>query len=256
MQVTDTSGAVVMAAAQSRSVAGDISANVQRHLRYMELASERGVGFLLFPELSLTGYEPALASELAMTEDDSRLQPLRDMALKTGITTAVGAPVRSFNGELLIAAFIFHGNGAQSVQSKQHLHGGEESVFAPGAGGVPIDIGGERLSLAICADFSHARHAHQAAQAGATVYVVSALISGTGYGHDASVLKGYARQHRMAVLMANYAGMTGGWSSGGRSALWNEHGETEAEIPNAEEGLLVVQRSESGWTSAVHAVSF
>lgn len=257
MHVNDSSGAVILAVAQPRAVAGDIAANVQRHLTYMKLASEQGAGFLMFPELSLTGYEPTLASDLAMTEDDPRLQPLRDMARTLGIVTVVGAPVRSLaDGTLLIAAFIFHEDGRQSVHVKQHLHSGEASVFSPGTGGVPVDIGRERLSLAICADFSQATHAHQAAQAGATVYAVSALISGAGYGDDADLLRGYARGHQMAVLMANYAGMTGGWDSGGRSAFWDEHGNRVAEIPHAKDGLLVVQRSTAGWNAAVHAAIF
>lgn len=257
MHFNATSGAAILAVAQSRSVAGDVSANVQRHIRFMELASEQGAGFLMFPELSLTGYEPTLASALAMAENDSRLQPLRETARELGITAIVGAPFRSLSDEaLLIAAFMFQGDGTQTLHFKQHLHSGEGSTFAPGTGGTPIDMGKERLSLAICADFCHATHAQQAAHAGTTVYAVSALISGAGYSDDSGVLRGYAQRHQMAVLLANYAGMTGGWNSGGGSALWDERGELIAEIPNSEEGMLVVQRSDSGWTAAVHTVVF
>ena len=50
----------------------------------MELAAKHGVDFLLFPELSLTGYEPSLARELAQAPDAEILQPLRELARLIG----------------------------------------------------------------------------------------------------------------------------------------------------------------------------
>ncbi|HJR33258.1 MAG TPA: nitrilase-related carbon-nitrogen hydrolase, partial [Pseudomonas sp.] len=46
---------LTIAAAQSISVAGDLAANIARHLRFMQVAAEQGVQLLVFPELSLTG---------------------------------------------------------------------------------------------------------------------------------------------------------------------------------------------------------
>lgn len=57
--------APVFAAAQCAFRAGDISANLRLHMEFMQHAREQGVGLLLFPELSLTGYEPILAEALA-----------------------------------------------------------------------------------------------------------------------------------------------------------------------------------------------
>ena len=41
---------------QTRPVKGDIAANLADHQRWASLAVERGVGLLVFPELSITGY--------------------------------------------------------------------------------------------------------------------------------------------------------------------------------------------------------
>lgn len=241
---------MVWAAAQSLSVAGDIAANVQRHLRLMEAAAEQGVGFLLFPELSLTGYEPEMARDLAFTELDPRLQPLKDLAQTLNMVTVVGAPLLSeTQDDVLIAALTFGLDGEVSVYTKQHLHSGEEPVFKVGVGGAPFFLGEERVHLAVCADFSHATHAQKAATAGATMYAASVLISGLGYANDSGLLQGYARIHSMPVLMANHAGVTGGWQSAGRSALWAETGERVAEIAGAGEGLLVASRGGSGWAA-------
>lgn len=257
MQVNERPGAAVVAVAQSQSVPGNIEANVQRHLRFMQAAASQRAAFLMFPELSLTGYEPALARDLALEPDEPRLQPLRDMARELKIVTVAGAPIRSsITGEVFIAALVFQLDGSLELYYKQHLHSGEETVFSAGVGGAPIDILGERLGLAICADFSQETHARAAAGAGTTLYAVSALISGGGYEHDASLLSGYARTHRMSVLMANHAGTTGGWISGGRSALWSEQGLRIAEIPGAQEGLLIAQRSAHGWTATTCPAPF
>jgi predicted amidohydrolase len=247
---------VVWAAAQSLSVAGDVAANVRRHLRFMEIAAEQGVGFLLFPELSLTGYEPAMARELALTELDSRLQPLISKAQALKMVTVIGAPVLSRTGDdVQIAALTFGLGVGARVYTKQHLHSGEESVFTVGSGGASVDFEEERVHLAVCADFSHGAHAQKAATAGATLYGASVLISDAGYANDSGLLSGYARTHRMPVLMANHAGVTGGWQSSGRSALWADTGERVAEIAGADEGLLIASQVGGSWTARTLNIS-
>lgn len=86
--------APVFAAAQCAVRAGDISANLKLHMEFMQHARKEGVGLLLFPELSLTGYEPTLAEALAQDIDSPLLSPLRDLALEASMTTVVGLPLR------------------------------------------------------------------------------------------------------------------------------------------------------------------
>ncbi|MFW8696246.1 nitrilase-related carbon-nitrogen hydrolase, partial [Mesorhizobium japonicum] len=49
---------------------------------------------LVFPELSLTGYEGQIAADLAIDPQDAVLQPLRDCARELGLTAVVGMPIR------------------------------------------------------------------------------------------------------------------------------------------------------------------
>jgi hypothetical protein len=53
-----------------------------------------GGGLLLFPELSLTGYEATLAKALAQDIDRPLLSPLRHFAREASMTTVVGLPLR------------------------------------------------------------------------------------------------------------------------------------------------------------------
>ena len=48
---------LIIAAAQSASVPDNLGQSVIRHLRFGIIAAEHGVRLLVFPEVSLTGYE-------------------------------------------------------------------------------------------------------------------------------------------------------------------------------------------------------
>jgi predicted amidohydrolase len=54
-----------IAVAQTCPVEGDVQANVEQHLRLAEAAAAEGARIVVFPELSLTGYELTLAQTLA-----------------------------------------------------------------------------------------------------------------------------------------------------------------------------------------------
>jgi predicted amidohydrolase len=234
------------AVVQSIALRGDIGANVGRHVRLAERAAHAGARFVLFPELALTGYEPELAAQLALTPDDPRLAPLRDVAVRESVTLVTGAPLRS-PGHPAIAALSFLPDGSVHVYTKQYLHPGEERAFRAGTGGAPLALGNVRVALAVCAEIAHAGHAAAAAQSGAGLYAASVLVSEGGYAADAGLLQGYARTHRMPVAMANHGGPTGGWASAGRSAVWDENGEVVVAAAGTGESVLLAERSGGVW---------
>ncbi|WP_338131590.1 nitrilase-related carbon-nitrogen hydrolase [Serratia marcescens] len=81
-----------LAAAQYPAAAADIACNLERHLEFVAQAAQQQVQLLVFPELSLSGYELADAAELALTLGDPRLQPLAAAAQSHQMTIVVGAP--------------------------------------------------------------------------------------------------------------------------------------------------------------------
>lgn len=243
--------AACVAAAQTVVAKGDIAANVARHVALAEQAAHAGARLVLFPELSLTGYEPALAAQLALSPDDVRLAPLRDVATRDGIVIVAGAPLAHPGGQPLIAALTFYPDGAVDTYAKQYLHAGEETAFAAGHGGATLDIAGNRVALAVCAEIAHAGHAAAAARAGAQLYAASVLVSVNGYAADAALLQGYAATHGMPVLMANHGGVTGGWDSAGRSALWDERGGLVVAAAGGGECLLVARCDEGRWSGRI-----
>ena len=72
--------------AQTRPVKGDIQSNIDRHKEIIALAISNGADTIIFPELSITGYEPRLAKELAIDLDDIRFDDFQKIADTDQIT--------------------------------------------------------------------------------------------------------------------------------------------------------------------------
>lgn len=230
---------MIAAAAQSASVAGDVAGNAARHLALARSAADRGARIVVFPELSLTGYELGLARDHVIAPDAEPLDPMRRLARESGMAIVVGCPVRGDRGELHIGAITMLGDGAVRVYTKIHVHSSEAHVFTCGAGGADLEIDGTRVGLAICRDAAIPGHAADAASRGVRLYAAGVMIDEEGYGRKVPLMERYAREHGMAVLMANYSGISGGDVSAGRTAIWRPGGEIAAMAAGGEETLVV-----------------
>ena len=238
-----------IAAAQIPSAKGDVAANVLAHVHAMHAAHRLGVDLVVFPELSLTGYEPELAARLAFARNDARLAPLREAAAQYGMHAIAGAPLLG-DGLPQIGAFVVSPDGTVSSYTKIHLHPGEERHFAPGTAHSFLDIGDTRIAVAVCADTNSDDHARQCAKHGAQVYAAGVFVTSRGYAADTARLQEHAHRHGMLVVMANHNRPGGGLSSIGGSAIWSPDGRLAA--ANETQDVLVVARHAAGdWTGRV-----
>lgn len=230
-----------IAAAQTRPHSKDAAMNMQCHLRMADLAAAQGVRLLLFPEMSLTGYELENAAAMAFTENDARLLPLKNKAQQYGMTIVAGAPIK-LGDKLHIGAYIFNADGTKDIYTKQYLHAGEELYFSPGTEHNPLlQIGDERVSVAICADITEERHPQAAAARGTTLYIAGIFYRPHTVGQAHGQLSAYAKEYGMKVLMANFVGSSNNTAAGGQSAYWNDKGEMESQLDATEQELLIVE---------------
>jgi predicted amidohydrolase len=254
--VTD---ARAIAAAQTIPVRGDVNANVERHARLIHAAKDEGVQVLVFPELSLTGYELDLASDLAFADRDARLAPLAALASAHSMTLIVGAPVR-LGSRLHIGACILSPAGSIDLYTKSRLgafsadvnSGGavpppEATVFQPGDRNPLVVFHGNVAAVAVCADTSRPSHPKDAAARGAKTYFASMFFTPPEVDKETARLGGYAAEHAMAVVLANYGGPSGGLASAGGSAIWSERGELLVQLPGGGSGLAVATETTAGW---------
>jgi predicted amidohydrolase len=232
-----------IALAQSLSVPGDVDANARRAAAIIADAAARGAHLVAFPELSLTGYEPALLAETPgawLVEGDARLDPVRRACAASGVTAILGAPLRTRAGARTIAAPVVGPRGDVGVSTKEHVHGSEAALFTPGAALAPFDVNGWRIAVAICFDTAHPRHAERAAADGADVYVSSSLYWQGEERRCDLHLGARAMDNRIFTVLANHAGTTGGHRSCGMSGAWGPRGDVLARAPDADESLVIV----------------
>jgi len=212
-----------LVAVQMRSAAGDIEANIRRHIRFIELAASEGGAAVFFPELSITGYEPGLAQGMAMTLEDARLGVFQALSDRHQMLIAVGAPYQGHQG-VEIGMFAFRRGEAPTVYSKQILHADELPFFAAGGKSAAFHLGGEVIAPAICYESLQESHVRAAADGGATVYLASVAKSARGVDSAYRHYPAIAQRHRLTVMMSNSVGPADDFVATGCSAAWNEEG--------------------------------
>jgi predicted amidohydrolase len=238
---------------------GDVDANIEQHVRLVRVAADEQAQVLVFPELSLTGYEIDLANDLAFSQGDLRLAPLVEVASSGSMTLIVGAPVR-IGPRLHIGAFIISPDRPLGLYTKHRLGAfsarascdgivppAEATVFHPGSRNPLVRFGGNTAAVAVCADTGRPSHPQRAASRGARTYLASMFIIPSEFRRETENLRAYAAQHSMAVALANYGGPSGGLASGGGSAIWSERGELLAQLDVIGAGLAIASESHAGW---------
>ncbi|MEU4781574.1 carbon-nitrogen hydrolase family protein [Micromonospora sp. NPDC023633] len=209
-----------IAVAQPRCVAHDVAANAEAHAAAVRAADARVV---VFPELSLTGYE---LDAVPVAPADERLAPILAACAETGTLALVGAPVPG----PYIGILAVDGDGVRVAYRKVYLHGSEAVYFVPGEPAV-IEVDGWRLGLAICRDTGIPQHAATTAALGIDGYVAGIVHAD----HEAELHGERARRvaadHGVWVATAAFAGPTGGGfdRTSGRSGIWSSDGELIAE---------------------------
>jgi predicted amidohydrolase len=248
MMTTMNTNKFTIAAAQSSSVEGDIPQNLRHHAELVVRAAGHQANVIVFPELSLTGYEPTLAAELALDARDAHLAPLQELSDQLGVTIIAGCPVLSDEAKPYIGAFIIRPQLHVAVYRNRFLHPGEEQHFIPSEDVVVCNCHGRAVGIAICADISHPRHAADVSQQNATIFAAGLAYTPKGIAEAEAAMSGYAREHRFLAVMANYASPTGGYPMAGRSAIWDESGAMIAQAGATGESLVLGQSTPNGWT--------
>ncbi|MEH0154102.1 carbon-nitrogen hydrolase family protein [Limibacter armeniacum] len=227
-----------LAIVQLEPVKGDIEKNITQHVSWIKKAAQQGADMVVFPELSLSGYEPELASSIATNQDDKRLDVIQALSNEYQVTVGAGLPTRD-GDNLFISMIIFRPSQARITYSKQFLYPTETSVFTAANNPLALPFGAETVAPAICYELSNKEHHEMAAQNKATAYVASVLNAVSGVDADLEKLGDIAKQYQMTTMMANFIGTSGGYACAGKSSVWNKDGQLLAQLGTEEEGMIV-----------------
>lgn len=236
-----------LAIAQTSSEKGDINENIRRHSRVVSCAADHGARVVVFPELSLTGYEPTIAAETAIEACDPRLDLLQEVSDCRNIMVIAGCSIRSRSATPYIGALIIRPRAAIEVYRKRFVHPDELPWFRPSDDIAVYQFHGRDIGIAICADISNPIHAADTFDNGATFYVVAAMKTPEGISKAERRLSEYAREYGFPVALANYATESGGLATGGRSAIWDEHGNVIEQAPESGQCIVIVEAAARGW---------
>lgn len=233
---------LTVAAGQATCAPLDIAANVATAARLVRRAADHGVELLILPELFLTGHElTAIVVEpakYAVSETDSRLDPLADACADTRTAVVVGAPTWE-DGEVHNSAHVIGRGGAPVGRyDKQNTTATERAAgISRGTLGHTVTIDSWRVGLGISTDAARPEHARAAARDGCQAYVVSGLCDDPH--HTAAALAQRAADNGLYTVLADHCGPAGPQHGSAASGIWHPDGTRLAEAGTDDPGLAV-----------------
>jgi predicted amidohydrolase len=227
-----------IAAAQTKPIKGDIEKNIANHISLVNLAIEQKADAIFFPELSIIGYEPEIAKDLATDENDKRFGVFQQVADENEIAIAIGLPINKNGVQISMAIFQPHVHA--QTYAKQFLHSSETSWFANGEGQIFLNIKNEVVAPAICYELNEPAHAAHVFEKGAGVYMACTVNSKNGIDKDVNRLAVIAKTYKVPVLMSNCIGITGGYNCAGKTSAWDTNGNLLMQLDGELEGILVL----------------
>lgn len=237
--------------AQIRPRLGRVDINLELHEEKIHQAREEQVDLLIFPELSLTGYNLLdLTYEMARDPFSPDIQRL----------------IQAAGNMDLVFGFVEHSpehilfNSAAYI-AQQNLHYLHRKVYLPTYGmfdearyfghgqmirSIPTRFG--PVGIQICEDAWHPSTAYLLAQDGAQILIIPSNsparnVDEMGLGSQESwmnIMKTQAMMHGCYVLFANRVGTEDGVTFFGGSAVVNPFGEVEEQASLFKEELLIV----------------
>lgn len=223
--------------AQTRPIKGDIIANIAMHKKLIDLAITHKADTIFFSELSITGYEPELAKELATSQDDKEFNDFQDISNKNKITIGIGMPTKTNSG-IEISMIIFQPNISRQTYSKQQLHSDEFPYFVNGENQIILTVDNKKIAPAICYESLQSDHSDSVNKLGAEIYVASVAKSQIGFDKAIKHYRAVAKKFSMPVLMSNCVGYSDNFIRVGQSSVWTKQGNLAGQLDDKLEGIL------------------
>ncbi|QDU63323.1 (R)-stereoselective amidase [Planctomycetes bacterium Pan216] len=226
-----------VACAQIDPTEADIEQNLGKHFEYIDRAKAEDVDLLVFPELSLTGYQVrSRTPDLAITREDRRLIAVAERA--GDMTVVAGFVEEGYAAQFHNSAAAMRRGKVTFIHRKLNLatYGNleEAKYFARGR---YVDVchleAPWTAGIFICADSWNPGLIHLAALYGATILVVPIASSREAVGLDFSnpdgwnaALTFYSMMYGMPIVMVNHCGARDGETYWGGSRVLDPRGKT------------------------------
>ena len=218
---------------------GDLAHNLALHLDYVRQARNQGVELLVFPELSLTGYQVQdLVPEVAIESDARDPVYAELLAASADIDIAFGFVHRDRRNRFYIANAYMSGGETRHIHHKLYLPTyamfDEARYFGQGNSVRAFDTRFGRLGMLICEDFWHVSPAYLLWLDGADILILNSSSPSRGL-NDSDRLGGtrwvelvnqaYGSMFTAYILHCNRVGYEDGKNFWGGSSVVDPDGE-------------------------------
>jgi predicted amidohydrolase len=185
---------------------------------------------VVFPELSLTGYE--LADAPVVDPGDEDLAPLQRACAEAGCVALAGAPVAGPAARPSIGVLAISAAGVRVAYRKLWLGAEESDRFDPGTEPQVLQVDGWRLGLGVCKDTGTRRQVLDTAGLGMHVYVAGLVMLPAEREEQRRRARSIATEFGVFVAFASFAGPTGSGyeQTAGCSGIWDRGGATLADV--------------------------
>lgn len=253
---------IKIALAQISSRLGDLEANMEKHLAYVEKAVAEKADVVVFPELSLTGYSLKDAVfDVALPVTDPRLAPLIKASEKICIIVGLVELTNQF--EAKNTNLFLDGGRIVSRHRKVYLptYGvfEEKRYFTPGNRFRAFDTRLGRIGMLICEDFWHPSSSMLLALDGAlAVFASSAgIVRGVQGQKTPENIQNWENLTRTSAnvftsyfILCNKVGVEDGLIFWGGSEIIDPHGKQVLKAPYYDETMV---SAEIDWLKLKHA---
>jgi NAD+ synthase (glutamine-hydrolysing) len=232
---------------------GDVRHNVAAHLEWVARAKAQNVDLLVFPELSMTGYQVQdLVPEVALkaTKDDPIFNQLLEAS--RDLDMVVGFAHEDHRQRFYIADAYLSGGEVVHIHHKLYLPTyamfDESRYFAQGNSVRAFNTRFGRMGMLICEDFWHVSPAYLLWMDGADLLLLTSSSPGRGLDDQERlgssrwvelVNQAYGSMFTSYVVHCNRVGYEDGKVFWGGSSIVNPEGEFVARGAYLEESLIV-----------------
>lgn len=232
---------------------GDVQANLKKHLSFIEDAANNGVDLLVFPELSLTGYQVQdLVSEVAIRAESDDPIFAQFLAQSKRLDIVFGFVQRDLRNRYYIASAYLSGGECLHVHRKIYLPTyamfDEGRYFDAGESARAFDTRFGRVGMLICEDFWHMSPAYLLWQDGADILVLHSASPSRGLDQGDRlgssrwvelVNQAYGSMFTNYVIHCNRVGYEDGKNFWGGSSIVDPNGEFVTQGHYLDEKLIV-----------------
>ena len=234
-----------VAVVQMEPELGKMEANVGKMADFVaKIATEQPVDIIVFPELSVTGYEGGQRfAQMAQRVPGAVTNILGQHATEFGVYIAIGMAVKEKVETVLYNSAVLIGpdGGVANEYRKVHLQAEERLVFRPGYRISPEETEVGIVGTMVGWDLTFPEVARSLVLDGAEIILLPAAWQAKDADMWRTLLVARAYENDVFIAAANRIGEEPSYTFAGQSAILAPNGEVLAALEEPEEGYVVVR---------------